>query len=86
MGKLKSFFHDEIESWDAVPDPSAYPFTPDTCFVLVEHDITTGETKPLHVYTFRADAEDALRLFEHGQKNYHIPEYLDYRITEVVQS
>ena len=85
MGKLKSFFHDYLAG-QAEVDLSAYPFLPDTCFVLVEHDITTGETKPLHVYTFRADAEDALRLFEHGQKNYHIPEYLDYSITEVVQS
>ncbi len=85
MGKLKSFFHDYIAEQSEI-DFSVHPFTPDTCFVLIEHDVTTGETKPLHVYTFRADAEDALRLFAHGQKNYHIPEYLDYRITEVVQS
>ena len=85
MGKLKSFFHDYLAG-QAEVDLSAYPFLPDTCFVLVEHDSTTGESKPLHVYTFRADAEDALRLFEHGQKNFHIPEYLDHSITEVVQS
>ena len=85
MGKLKSFFHDYIADQSEI-DFSAHPFTPDTCFVLIEHDILTGETKPLHVYTFRSDAEDALRLFVHGQQNHHIPEYLDYRITEVVQS
>lgn len=86
MGMLKSFFHDEITAQADELDLSAQPFLPDTCFVLIEHDITTGETKPLHVYTFRSDAEDALRLFALGQKNFHIPEYLDYHITEVTQS
>jgi len=85
MGKLKSFFHDYVAEQSEI-DFSANPFTPDTCFVLIEHDTLTGETKPLHVYTFLSDAQDALRLFAHGQQNHHIPEYLDYRISEVVQS
>lgn len=89
MGRLKSFYHDLIVDRAEDPDPlalSAEPFLPDTCYVLMECDLLSGETKPLHVYTFRSDAEDALRLFMHGMKNNHIAEYLDYRITEVVQS
>ena len=82
MGRLKDFFHDEVVA-RAEEDLDAYPFSPDTCFVLSEHDTLTGETKPLHAYTFRADAEEALRLFALGQKTFQIPEYLDYTIAEV---
>ena len=80
MGRLKDHFFDEITA------QSEQMFCVDTCFVLTERDTTTGETKPLHVYTFRSDADDALRLFTLGRDTYKIPEYLEYLVTEVVQS
>lgn len=89
MGKLKSFYHDEIASWDeppAAPDPSAYFIgsdVEDTCFVLTERDITNGHAVPVQVFTFLADAQEALRLLTLGQRLCKIPEYLDYTITEV---
>lgn len=86
MGRLKDFYFDEIVAQaerNALLSPS---ISPDTCYVLTERDKTTGETKPLHVYTFRSDAEESLRLFTLGLDTYKIPEYLEYMITEVVQS
>ena len=88
MGKLKSFYFDEIAEWEPTPTPAeaeSDPFCPETCFVITERDKLSGVTTPLHVYTFRADAEDALRLFALGQKNFQIPEYLEYSMTEVKQ-
>ena len=50
MGKLKSFFHDYIAEQSEI-DFSAHPFAPDTCFVLIEHDVTTGEIRPQDTIT-----------------------------------
>jgi hypothetical protein len=83
MGKLKSFYHDEISSWESTSSPAP---TVDTCFVITERDKLTGQTVPVQVFTFRADAEDALRLFAFGQKTFQIPEYLQYSMTEVKQT
>lgn len=68
MGRLKSFYHDEISSRDHTPDPYLINDTDtDTCFVIVERN-SNGTANPVQVFTFCADAQDALRLLALGQR------------------
>jgi hypothetical protein len=83
MSRIKSFYFDDIAQSDTSFNE---PDIPSTCFILSEHDITTGETKPIHAYIFRTDAEDALRVLALGQRTFSVPEWLDYVITEVRSS
>jgi hypothetical protein len=88
MGKLKSFFHDEIcamESGD--PDPtisllSRSPLTTPTppMHVLMESNSITGTATPVHVYAQLDDAQHNCGLLNMGKRLGRIDEGMSYYV------
>lgn len=96
MGKLKSFFHDEIcaaadalESGD--PDPtislltgSPYRFPSPPMHVLMESNSITGTATPVHVYAQLDDATHDCGLLNMGRRMGRIDEELFYHVVSGV--
>lgn len=91
MGKLKSFYHDEIcamESGD--PDPTIsllshnggrFPHLPTPpMHVLMESNSITGTAAPVHVYAHLDDAQHDCGLLNMGKRLGRIDEVLSYYI------
>ena len=97
MGRLKSFYHDEIvaresdEPYD-YPDPSFYPTESYSNInidgkplvaVIVCRNAQTNTTSLVGAYTDRMDAESDLSLLLMGKRVFAIPEGNEYYIQSV---
>jgi hypothetical protein len=92
MGRLKSFFHDEIveqserEFGPSIPHEAYDNVSIDgkpLLAVIIKRDTTTGDVSLCGAYTDRMDAEQDLSLLLMGKRVFATPDYYDYFIRSI---